>query len=339
MSVKENTEYKIIRLTALWALNEAAFGGVLHLFRSPFTGILVGGIAVLIIAMIAHVSTNRWKDIPKALIIVLIIKGMASPHSPITAYIAVAFQGCMGALLYTFIPNFRLATLMLGILALMESALQKVIVLTLLFGKSLWDSIDIFIGSVLKLFHYSSVESVDASLWIVSIYLGLYAFFGVFIGWLGGRLPEAVSHKMMNLSMPQLQAIVEVDKRSNSKKKFWQRRVFKWMVLSFILMTCVYFWIPSSSQFLSPLFLSLRIIVLIAIWYLLIAPIIMKLLQNILSRKAIKYKSDVDEALSLIPTFKTIVIHSWEETKSLSIIHRVHQFVILVISYALTYKS
>lgn len=338
MVAKENTEYKIIRLTALWALNEAALGGVLHLFRSPFTGILVGGIAVLLIAMIAHVSSNPWKDIPKALIIVLVIKGMASPHSPITAYIAVAFQGCIGALLYTVITNFKVATLLLGILALMESAFQKVLVLTLLFGNSLWDSLDVFVASILKLFHYSTHDSVDASLWIVSIYLGVYAFFGLFIGWLGGRLPDAVDTKMMNSDMLQITSIVEDKKKSRSKKKFWQRRIFKLIALSFILILLVYLWVPNSSQFLSPVFIFARIIVLIAIWYLIIGPIAMQFLQHLLSRKAAKYKSDVDEALSLIPTFRTIVLHSWEETKSLSLFSRIQHFMVLVISYALTYK-
>ena len=43
-----------IRLTALWALIEAGLGGLLHAFHLPFTGIILGGFAVLIISLLAQ---------------------------------------------------------------------------------------------------------------------------------------------------------------------------------------------------------------------------------------------------------------------------------------------
>ncbi|MDV7397666.1 hypothetical protein RZS08_40070, partial [Arthrospira platensis SPKY1] len=108
----------LIRLTALWALNEAGLGGLMHLFKSPFTGIFVGGTAVLLISLIGYVAEKPGPAIMRALTVVLIIKAMASPHSPLTAYLAVAFQGVMGAALFSVLPSFRLAALLLGPLAL-----------------------------------------------------------------------------------------------------------------------------------------------------------------------------------------------------------------------------
>jgi hypothetical protein len=46
------------RLTALWALSEAAFGGVLHAFQVPFTGLFINASAIIFITLIAYYSKN-----------------------------------------------------------------------------------------------------------------------------------------------------------------------------------------------------------------------------------------------------------------------------------------
>ncbi len=48
----------IHKLTALWALNESGLGGFLHVFNTPFTGLIVGGISILLISLIAYYATT-----------------------------------------------------------------------------------------------------------------------------------------------------------------------------------------------------------------------------------------------------------------------------------------
>ena len=43
---KEERTIAIQRLTALWALNECGLGGILHAVKSPFTGLVLGSIAM-----------------------------------------------------------------------------------------------------------------------------------------------------------------------------------------------------------------------------------------------------------------------------------------------------
>ena len=74
------------RLTALWALNEAGLGGLIHAMRVPFTGIVVGSTAVVLIALIAFFAERKAQAILKATVIVLLIKAAASPHTPLPAY-------------------------------------------------------------------------------------------------------------------------------------------------------------------------------------------------------------------------------------------------------------
>ena len=74
---------RIERLTALWALNESGLGGFLHVFNTPFTGLIVGGISILMISLIAYYAEDKWKAVLRALLIVLIVKMAVSPHSPV----------------------------------------------------------------------------------------------------------------------------------------------------------------------------------------------------------------------------------------------------------------
>ena len=140
---------KIDVLIAMWALTEAALGGVLHAFKIPLTGLFVNSGAVLFMVLIAS-STDKKGTILRATLIVMIVKGMVSPHTPITAYIAVGFQGIMGELLLRSKKYLLLLSILLGSITLLQSALQKVVILTIVYGNSLWQSIDVFVNFILE---------------------------------------------------------------------------------------------------------------------------------------------------------------------------------------------
>ena len=134
----------IARLTALWALSEAGLGGVLHALQSPFTGFFVGGFAIVLVSLIAYFAEDKRKTIFRSLLVVLIIKLAVSPHSPPTSYLAVSFQALMAALIYSNLSLSKWSAMLLGVITLIESALQKLLVLTLIYGKSLWEAINSF---------------------------------------------------------------------------------------------------------------------------------------------------------------------------------------------------
>src|SRR4051812_17198512 len=86
----------IQRLTALWAFTESGLGGIMHALRIPFTGLIVGGMSVIMISFIAQLCEHRYREILKSALIVLIIKAMVSPYTPFPAYVAVSFQALSG---------------------------------------------------------------------------------------------------------------------------------------------------------------------------------------------------------------------------------------------------
>ena len=102
----------------------------------PFgTGLVVGGFAVIIITLIAKFSDTEFKQILKSLSIVLLIKVTISPNTPFPAYIAVSFQAFIGYVLFSILNiNFG-SILLFSVLAMLESAIQKLLVLTLFFGQ------------------------------------------------------------------------------------------------------------------------------------------------------------------------------------------------------------
>ena len=184
LNATQNKSQAINRLTALWALNESGLGGLLHAAKFPFTGIFVGGFAVILISLIAFYSDFSFKSILKATWLVIIMKAAVSPHSPFPAYLAVAFQGVFGAVLFALVRNFRIATIVFGAIALFESAIQKILLTVLFFGSSFWKSLDEFVQSTLSTFNlphdFSASETVAFS------YVLIYIIIGIFLGWFAG---------------------------------------------------------------------------------------------------------------------------------------------------------
>ena len=74
-------------------------GGIIHGFKIPVSGLMVGSCAVVCICLIGWYVPQERRYI-KATMIVAIFKMMLSPQAPPPAYIAVFFQGLMGELLF-----------------------------------------------------------------------------------------------------------------------------------------------------------------------------------------------------------------------------------------------
>ena len=333
--------YIINRLTALWGLNEAGLGGIMHAIKSPFTGIFVGGIAIILIAMIAYHADNKIKAILKATSIVLIIKALASPHAPFPAYLAVGFQGIMGAALFGIIPSYRLAALILGIIGLTESALQKIIAVTLIYGNSLWESIDLFSNSIFQEFGLTtSGQNFHISIILISLYLGLYLLAGFVIGYLAGSMPaelkrtltqhtEILSQKLSVLNQSAWPAVV-------TPRPFWKRTAFRISVVLVAIMIILTVLNPQVKGISQAIYVLIRTCVIISFWYFAAAPLLNKLLTRFLSRKKQKYTSEVEQIVFLLPHLRGAAVIIWNDSAQFHLLRRLKYFLLTLIAYALT---
>ncbi|MCB9306266.1 MAG: hypothetical protein H6565_06690 [Lewinellaceae bacterium] len=292
---EHNESDVILRLTALWAFSESALGGVMHALKIPFTGLLVGGFAVLSIGMVAHVSRRRAGAVLRATMLVVLVKAVVSPHSPPTAYLAVGFQGLSGALILCYMRPHALAALLFGFLAILESALQKILVLLLLFGKPLFEAFDLFTADVLEKFGIRS--DISWSLAAAWTYISLYGCWGLMLGyWIIG-LPGQLDGRSAEYS--QL-AFRDAHPKISTEKKKGKKWLFTVLVLLFMVLTFILTGEKASGA-RKAIYAVLRTLAVLSVWLFLFQPLVQWLIRRWAARQAEKEKSSLLEIMDMMP--------------------------------------
>jgi hypothetical protein len=288
-----------MRLTALWALSESGLGGMMHALKIPFTGFFLGGFAIVIITLIAQLSKQKFRTILQATFLVIMVKAAASPHSPPMAYIAVAFQGLAGACLYTIIPFTKVAAIIFGVIALLESAIQKVLVATLVFGKSLWEALDAFVASVLK--DVSVFYEFSFSFWLVAIYTIFYVVWGMLLGWWAGHLYAQLQvHKQQvlksynNFNQPALQQVTVLSKKRNGK-----------LIVTFLALLCIVLVFAFGGNLHKALYVILRTVVALILLFWIITPLLQWVIQYYVKRR--QQSGAFVNIMQQLPQLKTYV--------------------------------
>ena len=312
------------RLIALWILCESVVGGMIHGFKLPVSGLVVGSSAVICICLIAYYMPVRGAII-KATIVVAIFKLMLSPHTPIPAYFAVFFQGILGELLFITHRNFKISCMLLAIIALLESALQRILIMTFVYGTYIWEAVN---DVAKKLFNNSTI---NYSFYLITFYVILHFLAGIFIGWFAASLPTRTArwnilHRDLIIPVKELKSEQSFTPASNKKKKIRTALLITWMLL-LILFFQSYF---NIGQPLLPSHISLQIlvrsIIILLTWYLVISPILLKFLKQWLAKKQVQSQRDVNAVLQLLPSTKYILVKSWHLTASYKGLNRLAQF-------------
>lgn len=334
-SILEKEFSTISRITALWAFSEAALGGILHALRIPLTGLFIGGSAVIFLTLIAY-SAEKKSTLLKATFIVILIKAMVSPHTPLNAYFAVFLQGLFAYLIFSFISNKKLAALSLGFISLTYSAFQRVFVLTVLFGNTLWESIDAF--GIYLMNEFLSVSSTDTALQLSYILIGVYGFIhisgGIFFGIIAGNIHSWITKnfykvKEFNESITRKDESILLQKdKAKMKRKWWKKKANIAVAAFAVLMMIISYTNPEldDNLFYNIIFMLIRSILIMYVWFVLLSPIIVKWLKKYLMKKQSDYSKEVETILALFPYFKGIINYSWEQTKGLKNYKRIIPF-------------
>mgnify|MGYP003586359817 CR=1 FL=1 len=326
------------RLTALWALNEAGLGGLIHAMKIPFTGIVVGSTAVVLIALIAHFAERKATALLKATVIVLLVKAAASPHTPLPAYAAVAFQGLAGALLFGCLPAPRLAAMMLGLLALWQGAVQKLVVMTLLYGAPLWDSVDAvgrwIIGKL-----GGGPGALSPTGWVLTLYLGYYTLGGLVTGWLAGAIPREIDRALAELPPPEPAAPAAPDLPAGpAAKPWWHRTPFRAGLVLVALLISVTLISPGGGL-ARGMKVLLRAALVIGIWMLAVRPVIRRGLARFQRREQNVYGADVARAMNRLPGLRRAAAAAWAQSGDRRGLRRWKRFLVQLVVRALANDS
>ena len=335
---KEQRINAIQRLTALWAFTESGLGGIMHALQIPFTGLLVGGMAVIMICLIAEFSEDSYRRILKSVIIVLIVKAMASPFTPVTAYIAVSFQAFVGFVLFSLLRVNYFSIVLLSTIAMLESAIQKLLVLTLFFGESLWKAMDKMVAFAGKQLGYIVL---NGSFWIITVYLFIYLAGGFFIAWLAYRTIKNFDTPNPLFILKGSSAVnTNLDINRNALKKNSYKKIGLLLLIMIVLSALLFFFSPDKKQGRIEVVKTITwTLSAMLIWFVLIGPLFTKGIQKLLKKKESRYSDEVLGTLSFLPVLKQLTALAWQQSK----LHRGYkrwQFFFTAIIYAsLTYPD
>ena len=296
------------RLTALWALGESGLGGMMHALHMPFTGIFVGGFAVLIIGLIAHYSSNAATTLLQSTMLVILVKAAVSPQSPPPAYIAVAFQGLLGALLSRTVSHRATAAILLGTLSMLESALQKLLMTTLIFGKSIWIAIDQLGHDILQDFHLSS--GISISIWLISIYLIMFLLWGVLLGIWIIRLPRLIAHHQAGIWQQYHTLIIESKVETNNKKHSIYRKILPTLLILISVAAILY--ISPGGGINKAIYVIVRTIAMLALLIVVVQPLLKWLLNRWINKKQSSNRQAVQDLLDIMPQLRSYVSPAYQ---------------------------
>ncbi|MFA6979301.1 MAG: hypothetical protein WC209_08270 [Ignavibacteriaceae bacterium] len=324
------------KITALWALNEAALGGLLHAFNIPFTGLIVGGVASVLITLLAFLSDKKG-NIVKAAIIVIVIKAVASPYTPLAAFIAVLIQGLLGELLFSSKKFFALSAISLAILAALYSAMQKLFLLTILFGTTLWKSIDIFFNYILKQFNFFGAD-IHFSYYLIAIYLMLHLIFGTLFGIIAARIPRVLTGLTDSSLLIPPERLKNVKDESSvptkKKRKLWFQKLSGVIVFLILFVTLFISYFVSENHngnAWSILVTIFRAIGITLLWFFFLGPIALKYFKKLIAANQNKYTVEIESILHTLPYYKEIIKESYTRSAKHTGIARVKIFIKLTL--------
>jgi len=329
------------KLTALWAFSEAALGGILHAFKIPMRGIFIGGSAAILISLIAYFS-DRKGTVLKSTLLVILIKGIVSPHTPLTAYFAVFLQGVLGEVLFFRKRFFKISALLMGILTLLFSSMQKIFILTLVFGNTLWESIDQFASFVINKF-IAQENAVDFrfSYLLVGLYLGLHVFVGILVGLFAGKLPlwigDVIQDDKLEINSFK-NTKTELTKKKKGKHKRWWQRPSGIIFISFVVVMVVLSYLYpelGSNKAVEILIMILRAMLIMIIWYSLLGPLALKYLRKFLEKKESLYASEISKIVDSFPHLRSLVSYCWKISSHEKGYRKIKSFLIYLVSFLL----
>lgn len=321
-SVKVSSSITVKRITAVWALSETTFGGLLHALHIPFTGIFIGGAAVVFITLIAYFSEEKYSII-KSTLIVLILKAAVSPYTPVTAYFSVLLQGILGQMLFSSKKHIALSAFTLSVTTLLIFGFQKVLILTIVFGQTLWQSLDSFASFIVNQLHLGTIESlnINFSFILISIYVLIHLIAGILIGILAGRIPGWITDSVDNNNyfIPDIRQDKNsplsfvLNKKSRSLRKKKKKYIFA-VAAGTALLTSYFIPGVNSNLFSDVVIMILRAIIITVIWYFYLAPLLIYYTKKFLKKRQNTYTEEIEEIITLFPELKSILLYCWDKT-------------------------
>lgn len=323
------------RLIALWAVCEGVLGGLIHSIQIPITGLTIGSCAVILISLIAYYVPKKGA-ILQATICVCVFKMMLSPQSPLPAYFAVMFQGLVGELFFFNRKYFKYACVFFAMIALLESATQRIVVVTVLYGTEFWKAVNDFI---IGLTGKSSLSNV--SYYLAGVYIIIHLLTGIFLGIFISKLPAFIQKWQTEekFVLPDLKRNgFETQKSLRRKRGMKGSLFFIWIcLLALYLQSVLHLGNPilNADETFTML---VRACIIIFSWYFLVSPLLRLLLKRWLEKKKKQQNNTIQEILLFIPSTQKLLEQAWQYSATLKGYERLKFFMKITLVHTLDNK-
>jgi len=298
----------------------------------------------VLISLIGYYSNDR-KMLIKGMLIAATVKFIVAPYTPLNAYLALFIQGGLGWALFSGKINYKTAAFSLAFVTLLISSLQRIIVYTVVFGLTLWDSINLFYDFVVKQLYLQNtfLGEINFSWFIVVFYIFLHLIAGILIGVFSAGLPYKLdkAHRERFILKQKAPNPDGATKRSRKRKSFLRKPSVVLILLISIAMIIISYLYPEvgKSETKKILIMLIRFISILIIWYLLLLPVITKLLKKQLGKTKIKYGKEIENIITGFPEIKNIVFESWKMTKQEKGIKKIGNFFFYIIAFIIFAES
>jgi hypothetical protein len=300
---------RFYRLIALWVLAETFLGGLLHAFRIPLAGVFIACFSALFISLI-YTTTGSSKKVIHATLIVLVFKMLLSPHAPLGAFLSVALQGVIGALILKLIPSLKAGRMLVAVFAYLQSATMKLLSLTIIFGMDFWDALDEFMLSIVEYFPF--LATVLSAKNLVLSYLGIYLVTGIIAGWMIGKVALTGRRSLATSKGEPIPTAAKKKRKIN----------FEWSLIVFLVVIYFIPFIPESFREM-----SLRAAVILTAWHLILGPLVKKALFAFLGNKKSGLLREINLIEGILPEMRNNLKVSWKAASGQKIFQRIPFFV------------
>ena len=275
----------------------------------------------------------------KGMLIAATVKFIVAPYTPLNAYLALFIQGGLGWALFSEKINYQTAAFSLAVVTLLISSLQRIIIYTLIFGFTLWDSINLFYTFVIKQLYLQNTffGEINFSWFIVLFYIFLHLAAGILIGVFSARLPQKLNnaHKE-RFSLKEKSSAEQVQLKQGKKRKSFIRKpsVIVILIISIVMIFLSYVYPEvGKSETEKIAIMLIRFFSILIIWYLLLLPIVTKALKKLLGKTKIKYGNEIEQIISGFPKIKSAVFESWKMTKDDKAVKKIGNFFFYIIAF------
>ncbi|MEE9430438.1 MAG: hypothetical protein V3V16_05315, partial [Melioribacteraceae bacterium] len=167
----------------------------------------------------------------------------------------------------------------------------------------------------------------------IGVYMFIHIAGGVLAGYYASNIPSKIDVALLERKQFKLEISKELIGRKKKRKKWWRRTSSLVLITFSIILISLSFLFEQLGNSVAQkvIFMLIRSVVIIVVWFYLISPLLLKYVKKILSKKLKHQAEEVENIISIFPNVRAIIKYSWTQSSNLKGVRRIVEFLNLVL--------